>query len=120
MAGTGKHKLVALVALVGSLVLAGQAPEARAKGPFPGWWEVGAAMAKSTSTRARLSRSRAELITMLDRQARIWRLLSSCASSSYRDRDAATLGQQDGRFVERAFGRAEVQRRGAVNGRATE
>src|SRR5688572_3752534 len=119
MAGTGKHKLVALVALVGSLVLAGQAPEARAEGPFPrlvGSW--------SGNGQVHLDQGKTEQITCrayynAKSAGSDLALAIRCASSSYKIEMRATLSQQDGRVTghweERTFNAA-----GAVSGRATE
>lgn len=119
MAGAGKHKFVALMALVGGVALVSLAPEAGAGGPFPrfvGSW--------SGNGQVHLEQGKTEQITCrayynAKSADSDLALAIRCASSSYKIEMRATLSQRDGRVTgqweERTFNAA-----GAVSGRATE
>jgi hypothetical protein len=119
MAGARKHRFIALVALVGSIVLVGQAAGAHAGGPFPrlvGSW--------SGNGQVHLDQGKSEQITCrayynAKSAGSDLALAIRCASSSYKIEMRATLSQQDGRVTghweERTFNAA-----GSVSGRATD
>ncbi len=119
MAGTRRHRVVALAALAGSLALMGQAAGARAEGPLPRW-----AGSWSGNGRVLLDQGKSEQIACrayynAKTAGADLALAIRCASNSYKIEMRATLSQQDGQVTgqweERTFNAA-----GAVSGRATE
>jgi hypothetical protein len=119
MAGAHRHRFMALAALVGGLVLSGQAAVARAEGAFPrlaGSW--------SGSGTVHLDQGKSEQITCrayynAKSAGADLALAIRCASSSYKIEMRATLSQQNGQVTgqweERTFNAA-----GSVSGRATD
>ncbi|MFM9845820.1 MAG: hypothetical protein ACKVP3_01495 [Hyphomicrobiaceae bacterium] len=118
MVGARRHKVTALAALLGGLVLA-QAGGARAEGPFPrlaGSWSGNGQVVLEQGKSERIS-CRA-YYTAKSAGADL-ALAIRCASSSYKIEMRATLSQQNGQVTgqweERTFNAA-----GAVSGRATD